>query len=257
MCIPLALAAAGAFSWPDTFVSGLFGGLEPGKYPLPMKSDTKVSGQPSIGTFPTPVRVSSTDETDQGGSMKRLIAVVILVFLASGCSVSNPGETVISYLRAHNAQEIDMALANIADTIHYEVVGEWTMEGIDAMRQMEQWDAAIHSELDGSNYQVSGDTVWFDLVETTDWLTASGIGPLEYKQVRAIAKQGKISDFRITRDPAIGKQVRDTFTSILEWAEENGHQETLGSLMHQGEFTWNAEAAPAFVELTKVWRASN
>ncbi|MCB2200587.1 hypothetical protein KQI63_14375 [bacterium] len=189
--------------------------------------------------------------------MKRLIAFVTLAAIASGCSITNPGETVIAYLRAHNAHDPELALTHVADSIHYEIVGEWTMDGIDALRQMEQWDAAMNSELDGSNYQMSGDTVWFDMVEKTDWLNAAGIGSLEYKQVRAVAKQGKITDFRITRDPAIGKQMGETFSSIISWANENDRQAALDSLMPEGEFVWTADTAPLFIELTKEWRFKN
>ena len=189
--------------------------------------------------------------------VKRLLLLTLMTTLVCmSCSFTNSAEVVIAYLRAHNSHDPDQAMAYWSDSTHYEMVGEWSVRGIIEIRRMEELDAALHSVLDGSDYVMKGDTVIFDMVETTDWLTAAGFGILSYHDVQAIVREGKIVEFRITRDPAIGEKIEHAYSEVILYAQQQERHSALDTLLPEGQFIYTAETALLFVELTKEWRAA-
>ena len=178
-------------------------------------------------------------------------AAVLVVVLLGGCVVSNPGETVIAYLQVHNTHDVDSAMMFWADSASYRVVPDFSTAGINNIREVEAWNAALHSELTGSGYQVKGDTVWFTMTEKNDWYEAAGLEVHTYTDVRVVARQGKMVNFLITRDPQLGREEGELTAHVLEWARLHGYQEDLVILAPEGTFVRTPESAPVFVRLTE------
>ena len=117
---------------------------------------------------------------------------VILIAIPFCIGAQSPTEILEAYESAHNNQDIEASLDLYVRDAQFDLVGVWMKKGIDEMRELAEWDAALNSSLDFHIEEVRGDTVVCSVLERNDWFKAVGIDPLYHPKALVVIQNGLI-----------------------------------------------------------------
>ena len=179
-------------------------------------------------------------------------SLFLLFVMILGCSPRLEGR-LKAYEDAHNSHDVEKVMVFYAEDFRFEMVGSWVAEGKEEMRKLEEWDAAVNSQLTFTDLNVSGDTVTCKVMERNDLYRVAGIEGMHYKSSIFIFRDGLIKEIIAEQTEESVKTKEAVFKSFIEWASKERSQE-LAELKHEGEYVFNAENAKSWLILLQEWR---
>jgi hypothetical protein len=162
-------------------------------------------------------------------------------------------EIVLAYLEAHNAHDIERALSVLSPEIRFMMVGLWTREGLDEMRALEDWDAALKSQLAFDDLKVRQGRMDCRGRETNDWYQVVGIERVDYDSIKFEFHDGKISHIRAKLAPKSERDVDRAMNEVIRWALEAAPTE-VGTIVRRGTFRYGQDQAVRWMDLLEKWR---
>ena len=188
--------------------------------------------------------------------MKTKMLFLLGLVTVISCSRNEKQDVVMSYINAHNAHDVEGALAHYAESIVFELKDTWTKEGLGEMRSLEEWDAALNSHLKLEVISLKEDWVVGKVVENNDWFRAVGITDLVHDPVVFVVDQGKIKKILAEPSESTAKQIEAVIGATYQWSQQLGDS-TIHSLIQNGEFIYSKEAAEKWLDLFKRQHASD
>lgn len=188
--------------------------------------------------------------------MKKYILFTFSLFILISCTVKNTREVVRSYINAHNTHDIDKALTYYDENVVFELKRVWKKEGLREMRSLEEWDAALNSNLKLESVTIKEDSVFCRIVENSDWLSSIGITDLINDPVVFVVSNGKIKQVIAYPSKEIGKKIEATIAAIYQWSQKT-QDHTIDDLIQNGQFVYSADAAEKWLDLINRWKTSN
>jgi hypothetical protein len=180
--------------------------------------------------------------------MKKNNLVIISLLLIVSCTKEKPQEVVKSYIAAHNAHDIEKSLTFYDDNIVFELKGVWTKKGLSDLRSLEEWDAALNSNLKLASITSTEDTVFCRVVENNDWFRAVDITDLVHDPTVFVVKNGKIKKIIGSPMEKTGKDIEAAIGALYQWSQK-AQDSTINELIHNGQFEYSAKAAEKWLDL--------
>ena len=188
--------------------------------------------------------------------MKKIILFIFSLTLVISCSKDKPQKTVVSYIAAHNAHDIGKAITFYEEDIIFELKGVWTKKGISEMQSLEEWDAALNSNLKLESITSREDTVFCRVVENNDWFGAVGITNLVHDPAVFVINNGKIKKIIGYPSEKTGKEIEAAIGALYQWSQET-QDSTINDLIQNGQFLYSTQAAEQWLDLFKRRKASD
>ena len=188
----------------------------------------------------------------RGFISKRRVVLYLsfLLLLTTSCN-QKLDEQVQAYLEAHNRGDVEEELSFFAENPKYEVVDQWTREGMGNLRTLIETDAALHSQLVMKVVKVSKNKVTCSFEERNDWLKLAGIDPLYYEFREFIFEKGLIKEIR-SKPTEEGAKALDAFrASFYEWVVKNRTDE-FKALRRQNIIS--KDNVGKWLDLMRAWR---
>jgi len=185
--------------------------------------------------------------------MKYLSSYIFVLMLMSACSTS-PESVILAYEREHNAHDVESALSFLTDDIIFDFQGVWVKRGKDALRELEEWDAALNSNLKVTLVRESQDSTYCSVVESNDWFRAIGLEQITHDPVIFITREGKISKIIAAPSMESGPLIMAAMKDISDWSSVVGDT-SLSFLIKDGEFLYSKETAARWLVLFQKWNA--
>lgn len=188
--------------------------------------------------------------------MSKFLYLTISILLIFGCTVQNGGEIIRSYEKAHNSHDVEKVLSFYSDDIEFELKGIWIKSGIDEIRTLAEWDAALNSNLKFESIITKNDTVFCKVIENNDWFRAVNIVDLVHDPTVFIIQDGKIKKIIAYPSEKTGMEIQTVIGSIYQWSDRV-KDNTIYNLIPDGEFIYSGEAARKWLDLFKKWNTYN
>jgi len=184
-------------------------------------------------------------------SKRRVVLYLLFMLLLTTSCNQKLDEQIQAYLEAHNSGDVEGELSFFAENPKYEVVDQWTREGMGNLRTLIETDAALNSQLTIKNVKVSKNKVTCSLEERNDWLRLAGIDPLNYEYREFIFENGLIKEIR-SKATEEGAEALEAFrASFYQWAVKNRAEE-FKVLRRQSVITKNNVSK--WLDLLRAWR---
>lgn len=185
--------------------------------------------------------------------MKKNICFIFSLLIAFSCSTERNQEVVKSYITAHNAHDIKKALTFYDENIVFELKGVWIKEGLSEMQSLEEWDAALHSNLRLESITSKKDSVFCKVVENNDWFGAVDITNLVHDPSVFVVKDGKIKKIIGYPSPKTGKKIEAVIGALYQWSHKV-QDSTINELIQNGQFVYSTKAAEKWIDLFDRWK---
>lgn len=170
----------------------------------------------------------------------------LFIFLVS-CNPS-PESILLQYEKAHNAGDIEKELSFYHSDIEFELKGTWVKKGLEKMKVLAEWDAALNSNLDFTITDKRDDSLFCRVIEQNDWFKKIGIDELVHEPTTFVIQNQKIKHITAIPKKETGQQIYSAITKVYKWSAL--HQDsTVYGLMPNGEFIYSEEAAHQWMEL--------
>jgi hypothetical protein len=180
--------------------------------------------------------------------MKKNSLFIIIILLIISCSKDKNQEVVKSYITAHNAHDIENSLSFYDENIELELKGVWTKKGLSELRSLEEWDAALNSNLKLASITSIEDTVFCRIIENNDWFVAVDIADLVHDPAVFVVNNGKIKKIIAYPMKKTGKDIEDAIGALYHWSQK-AQDSTINELIYNGQFEYSAIAAEKWLEL--------
>jgi hypothetical protein len=164
-------------------------------------------------------------------------------------------EIVLAYQQAHNAHDVDLVLSYMTPNIRYMMTGLWTREGLDELRALESWDAALNSHLTYGELKVRQGRMDCRGSETNDWYKLVGIGQVEFDSIKFEFMGDKIAHIRSRISPKSERAVDQAMNDVVRWALDVDPDE-VHALVPRGTFKYGTDHASRWMALVRKWKAS-
>jgi hypothetical protein len=184
----------------------------------------------------------------QNESMKKINFFIIGILLIISCSKEKSQEVVKSYIAAHNAHDIENSLTFYDENIVFELKGVWVKKGLIELRSLEEWDAALNSNLKLESITSVEDTVLCRIVENNDWFRAVDITNLVHDPAVFVVNNGKIKKIIGYPKEKTGKDIEAAIGALYQWSQK-AQDSTIYELIHNGQFEYSAKAAEKWLDL--------
>ncbi|WP_420602342.1 hypothetical protein [Flagellimonas sp.] len=188
--------------------------------------------------------------------MKKNILIIQCLLILISCSGEKNQEIVESYIEAHNAHDIEKALNFYDENIVFELKGIWTKEGVKEMQALEEWDAALNSNLMLESVTSKKDSVFCKIVENNDWFGGVEITGLVHDPVVFVVNNGKIKKIIGYPSQQTGKEIEAAIGALYKWSQK-AQDSTIHDLIQNGQFVYSAEAAKKWLNLFERWKTSD
>jgi hypothetical protein len=188
--------------------------------------------------------------------MKNNILFIFSLLILLSCSKKKTQDVVKSYVTSHNTHDIEKTLTFFDEDIVFELKGVWTKKGLSEMKSLEEWDAALNSNLKLENIISKADTVFCRVVENNDWFGAVDITDLVHDPVVFIIDNGKIKKIIGYPSKKTGEKIEAAIGALYQWSQK-AQDSTINDLIQNSHFIYSAEAAEKWLELFNKWRASD
>jgi hypothetical protein len=187
--------------------------------------------------------------------MKNNILFIFSLLIIISCSKEKTQEVVKSYIASHNSHDIENTLTFYDDNIIFELKGVWTKKGMLEMQSLEEWDAALNSNLKLESISSKEDTVFCRIVENNDWFGAIDITNLVHDPTVFVVNNGKIKKIIGYPSEKTGKEIEAAIGVIYQWSQK-AQDSTINDLIQNGQFVYTAKAAEKWLDLFNRWKAS-
>jgi hypothetical protein len=181
---------------------------------------------------------------------------LLLGILLIACNEKKNSELIQSYIDMHNTHDVEKSLGYYHEDAVFELKGVWTKKGLDDIRGLEEFDAAMNSHLDLREMRQSGDTVYSRVVENNDWFGAIGITDLIHDPVVFVIEGRKIKNIIGYPDQETGKEIEAAIGQIFEWSQKTGDSAVF-ELLPKGEFMYSTAAAAQWKALFERMKESD
>jgi hypothetical protein len=185
--------------------------------------------------------------------MKFAVLIILILSILIACEKQAPiPEAVLNqYIKAANEHNIDKVKEMYADSIIW-YFGPYTFEGKEEALAPLKFDKGANTMLIVSDVIINGDTVDFNLLETSDVITALGIRQLHHFP-RFIIKDGLIT-IKLSRKPPMEiSAFSDSVKSFATWLSEN-KPEKFEQFWPEGKFNFSEETGRDMPWEVKKWR---
>ena len=182
---------------------------------------------------------------------KTWVPIFVLAILIFSCS-SNLTQLTQNYPIVYNTHNVNDIVNLYADDAVFEVMGQFSLNGKDQIRDITKYDSVLNINMSVSNIETVRDSVFCNLSETNDWLQIAEIGEAHYSVI-FVFKDGLISKISASAKPETAKAFNNVLTSLMIWAKEN-RSDLLTEMMPEGKFIYNAENAMKTLFLLTEWK---
>jgi hypothetical protein len=186
--------------------------------------------------------------------MKTTIIIILSLFTIS-CT-QNSLKLVKTYEKLHNIHDIVGAMSLYHSEIEFELVGTWIKSGKEEIRELEEWDRVLNSNLKFESIYVKGDSVFCKVIEKNDWFKAVGIKQIVHDPTIFVVSNGLIKKIIANPKKEVGEQIGAKIGSIYSWSNIT-NDNTINELIKDGEFIYSEESAKKWLTLLKKWNAFN
>jgi hypothetical protein len=124
------------------------------------------------------------------------------------------------------------------------------------MRSLEEWDAALNSNLKLESITSKEDTVFCRIVENNDWFGSVDIIDLVHDPVVIVLNNGKIKKIIVFPSEKTGKEIEAAIGALYQWSQK-AQDSTINDLIQNGQFVYSAKAAEKWLDLFDRWKASD
>lgn len=167
----------------------------------------------------------------------------------------NEKEILAGYQQAHNAQDVEGALAWLTPDVRWTMTGLWVRHGIEEMRALEAWDAALNGRIEYRDVKRLANGLSCQAEETNDWYLAVGIDKVVYEQIRFEMKDGKISQVRAKLAAQSERAIDKVVNQVSRWALKAAPAE-VNAVLPRGNFNYGADQAGRWLALLQAWQNS-
>ncbi len=187
--------------------------------------------------------------------MKTLLLVSIVCVLCF-VSCSQVPENKTQELHRHYMEALinhDLeALRQLTSSDFVWQLGPYTLSGVEEALAPNEYDAAMEAELSYNNVEIAGDTVEFDLWESSDMIRAVGLDSLLH-HIRIIFAEDLVVRREFSRPSAELNDFGRRMMPLQIWIQQN-HPETLPSLVNnRGFFIFSKESGVLMRKLAEEW----
>jgi hypothetical protein len=184
---------------------------------------------------------------------KTWLPIFVLVILIFSCS-SNLTQLAQNYPTVYNTHNVNDIVNLYADDAVFEVIGQFSLNGKDQIRDITKYDSVLNIKMFVSNIETVRDSVFCDLAETNDWLQIAEIDEAHYSVI-FVFKDGCISKISASAKPETAHAFNNVLTPLMIWAKEN-RSDLLNEMMPEGKFIYNAENASKTLAMLTEWKES-
>jgi hypothetical protein len=161
-----------------------------------------------------------------------------------------------AYETAHNAYAVDMALAFFVDHAVLEFSGLGNFQNHEAIRQIHEYDKAIHAQINAQNFVVDGERVICAVREQNDWLTAAGLEDIFYPSVvYTFTTEGKIQKISATISVKDGAAIEAVLAEFVPWLMKQRPLEAKRLFTKAGEFVYSGTNGSLVIALLAHWQS--
>ena len=178
------------------------------------------------------------------------LSMLLLVPLPSS---AGPIDRVKAWERALNSHQTGKVLALYAEDATLDHAGMVVFKGKAEMRGFFEWDRVMNIRLSLSNFRQEGDTVFCTGIETSDWLTAAGLGEQSYSAIKFTFREGMVTFQQEVLSPESFKALIETSHALQIWASQE-RSEQVATMRAGGKFIYNEETAKMNLDLMREWR---
>jgi SnoaL-like domain len=187
---------------------------------------------------------------------KNIIIGLVALILISCSQKSENIKKVEEYFATHNLHNVNKTMKFYSPDAVFNIPGQDTFNGTEQIRKIEEWDAALNSNLETSSYEEDGDTVFVnEIVERNDWFKNMGIDSVVYNPgTKIIFEKGLI---KAVLPSSLVLESRKTIITKLKmfvnWAKMV-YPDELQKLLPEGKFDYKKENAHKWVQMLNEWR---
>ncbi len=185
--------------------------------------------------------------------MRHRIATIVFACALGACAGPPPNHmaTFHEYVDAVNSKAIDDALALHTDDAEFILPGQKPIRGLDEMRSLLEWDAAMNARIRFRGIEERGDTlVIASGSERNAWFQGVGLDSIEYGPGLRVVFEGAlirgVYPSALTPESAAAFQTR--VGEFFGWAAVEA-PEDLRKVMPEGVFRYDAPSARAWIAL--------
>jgi len=184
---------------------------------------------------------------------KSWLPIFVLVIFIFSCS-SNLTQLTQNYPIVYNTHKVNDIVNLYADDAIFEVIGQFSFNGKDQIRDITKYDSVLNIKMSVSNIETVRDSVFCNLSETNDWLQVAEIGEAHYFVI-FVFKDGLISKISASAKPETAEAFNNVLTPLMIWAKEN-KSDLFNEMIPGGKFIYNAENAMKTLNLLTEWKES-
>ncbi len=167
----------------------------------------------------------------------------------------NEKEILAGYQQAHNAQDVEGALAWLTPDVSWRMTGLWVRHGTEEMRDLEAWDAVLNGRIEFIEVKSMAGGLTCRSEETNDWYQATGIDQVTYDQIRFEFRDGRISQVRAKLSSESERAIDKVVNQVSRWALKSAPAE-INAVLPRGIFNYGAEQAHRWMALLQAWQKS-
>jgi hypothetical protein len=184
--------------------------------------------------------------------MVKLITLLSIIFMVFSCTQKN-NDLIIRYEKLHNSHDIDEVMKLFHNDITFELIGTWIKSGKKEIRELEEWDSALNSNLTFKSISIHKDSIFYKVVEKNDWFKGVGIDELFHDPTIFIVKDDKILKIIANPNPETGKKIHKAIQSLYYYSN-TARDSTINDLIVDGEFIYSKTAANKWKIIFKDWK---
>jgi limonene-1,2-epoxide hydrolase len=155
---------------------------------------------------------------------------------------------------AMNRHAIDEVMDMFGEGAEFEIVGISHFTGKEKIRNVFEYDTAVHTKLVFLNCTAKGDAVTCQIVERNDRLEALGIKEILYRSCIIAFKDGLISEFKATIDVGMARSVGERSSAFVDWISKHCPLQYSRMFTPDGRFIYSGENGKNVVPLMQEWR---
>lgn len=161
-------------------------------------------------------------------------------------------DIILAYQQAHNANDVDLALSYMSPDIRYGMAGIWVKEGIEEVRALESWDAALHSQLVFTALKFRNGRLECTAKETNDWFKLAGISEITYDAIKYEFENGQIRHIRANMAHKSERMIDQAINKVIRWALD-AYPDEVQAIIPRGNFLYGHEQALRWKKLLEEW----
>ncbi len=167
--------------------------------------------------------------------------------------MQSKNEIILAYQDAHNAHDIDRVLSFLAPDIRFGMSGLWVKQGLEELRALEEWDAALNSHLTFEKIKMRNQRLECRGTETNDWYQMVGISKITYDSIKFEFDLMKINHIRAKISPKSERQIDQVINEVLRWAL-TARPEVVEEVIPRGVFVYGRKQALRWKALLDEWQ---